>query len=101
MKAVEIRITRNGGIIKPEELPELLEAVGKVILPAEGEAVVIGGRMPIWAYGALVHYYHPSRAVALFDPRLGGAVVVESHVEEYRVGQVIPVALEDFEVVEF
>ena len=51
--------------------------------------VVLSGRGPIWLYGALVHEYHPTAWVACFDPRLGGAVVVQSHCPTVAVGQVI------------
>jgi len=50
--------------------------------------VVLTGRAPIWLYGWLVHECHFTRWVACNDPRLG-AVVVESHTPEVRVGQVI------------
>ena len=50
--------------------------------------VVLTGRAPIWLYGWLVHECHFTRWVACYDPRLG-AVVVESHTPEVRVGQVI------------
>lgn len=51
--------------------------------------IIISGRGPIWLYGYLVHYYHPVKAIALFDPRLDGAVVVESHTKEFKVGKLI------------
>jgi len=51
--------------------------------------VILVGRGPIWLYGFLVHYYHPVRAIAVFDPRLNGAVVVESHVKALEVGNLI------------
>jgi len=52
------------------------------------QGVVLTGRAPIWLYGWLVHECHFTRWVACYDPRLG-AVVVESHTPEVRVGQVI------------
>lgn len=48
------------------------------------------GRGPIWLYGFLVHFYHPTVWVATYDPRLGGAVVVESHSPGVEPGDVIP-----------
>lgn len=57
--------------------------VGLTSPQAGNEIVVLSGRAPIWLYGLygyLIHYYHPSRAIAVFDPRLDGAVIVESHI---------------------
>jgi len=55
--------------------------------------VILSGRGPIWLYCYLVHYYHPTLYVATYDPRLGGAVVVESHTPNVREGDVIPIPL--------
>lgn len=81
-----------GGPIAPGDLPELLasvqEAVGRSYF---GRGVIISGRMPVWAYAALVHEFHPARWVATFDPRLAGGVVVESHDPGVRVGEVVRV----------
>jgi len=55
------------------------------------KGVVLSGRAPIWLYCYLVHHYHPTKFIATYDPRVGGAVVVESHVRELEVGEVIKV----------
>jgi len=55
------------------------------------KGVVISGRGPIWLYAYLTHYYHYTLWVATYDPRLGGAVVVQSHTPSKREGDVIPV----------
>jgi CRISPR-associated protein Csx3 len=82
--AVLIEFEIEGGITTPEEvfsvpLPQ--------VPPARG--VIISGRGPIWLYGRLIHHFHPARWVAVFDPRLGGAVVVASHWPEVKPGQII------------
>ncbi len=59
------------------------------------KGVILSGRGPIWLYGFLVHYYHPTVWVATYDPRLGGAVVVESHVPGVTPGDVIPLSTEE------
>ena len=72
------------GVATPDDLSHLR-------LPAGIDTrmgVVLTGRAPIWLYGWLVHECHFTRWVACNDPRLG-AVVVESHTPEVRVGQVI------------
>ncbi len=53
------------------------------------KGVILSGRGPIWLYGFLIHYYHPTLWVATFDPRLQGAVVVESHTSDMKVGEVV------------
>jgi CRISPR-associated protein Csx3 len=53
------------------------------------KGVVLNGAMPLWLCGFLVHKYHPTKFVAIVDPRLKGAVVVESHVSALEVGDVI------------
>ncbi|MEO0151714.1 MAG: CRISPR-associated ring nuclease Crn3/Csx3 [candidate division WOR-3 bacterium] len=52
-------------------------------------AIILSGRGPIWLYGYLIHFYHPVRAIAIFDPRLDGAVVIETHSRNFKVGEVI------------
>lgn len=67
---------------------EILSSIRPLeIDPTKG--VVLSGRGPIWLYCYLVHHYHPTKFVAVYDPRIGGAVVVESHTNEHKVGEVI------------
>ncbi len=73
------------GVVEPSDpLPPVPEI-------APGALVVLTGRAPIWRYGIAFHQLHgsPAGAVATFDPRLGGAVVVATHVKEYTEGQVV------------
>ncbi len=77
------------GPISPDQLPGLLE-MAPAVDPTGG--VVISGRGPIWLHSALAHHYHPTRWVAHYDPRLGGAVVVQTHHPSMRVGQVVRIA---------
>jgi CRISPR-associated protein Csx3 len=80
---VKYTIGVEGPITPDESLPSLPD------IP-RGALVVIEGRAPIWRYGMAFHRLHgsPAGAIAVFDPRLG-AVVVASHREEWREGQVI------------
>jgi len=60
----------------------------------DGEkGVILSGRGPIWLYCYLAHHYHPTKFVAAYDPRFGGAVVVYSHTPEVRVGELLKVEL--------
>lgn len=83
---VEIIISGNG-IMMPSQLPQLLSR-----LPEAGgtEGIIISGRLPVWAYAAVTHYFHPRPFVATFEPRMGQGVVVSSHVPDLNVGDLVP-----------
>ena len=53
------------------------------------KGVVLSGRGPIWLYCYLAHYYHPTKFIATYDPRLGGAVIVESYNPNYKIGNIL------------
>ena len=72
--------------------PQALESINPPKVNAT-KGVVLSGRGPIWFYCYLAHYYHPTKFIATYDPRLGG-VVVESHNPKYKVGQILKVDLE-------
>ncbi len=65
---------RIDDILGPDDLRELT-------LPTTDRSagIVLSGRGPIWLYGYLVHECHPHPFVAIYDPRLNGAVIVERH----------------------
>ena len=77
------------GVCTPADLQELLPPQ-----VSGSKGVVLSGRGPIWLYARLVHEYHPAAWVATHDPRLGGGVVVESHVPGVKVGEVVPVEVD-------
>ena len=72
-------------VIKPEALKSL-----KPPKVDSTKGVVLSGRGPIWLYCYLVHHYHPTRFIAVYDPRIG-AVVVESHWPGYSIGDIIKI----------
>ena len=87
-----VDIDLEGEILSPKDLPAFLERVRlEVGNRFYGKGIVLSGRLPIWAYVALAHEFHPAQWVATFDPRLNGAVVAASHVRTRRVGEVIPI----------
>ena len=53
--------------------------------------VILSGRGPVWLYAYLVHHYHPVAWIATYDPRVGGAVVVQSHTKGVVEGEVVQV----------
>lgn len=55
------------------------------------EGLVLSGRAPVWLFAYLVHQAHIFKWVGTFDPRLGGAVVVETHGGDKQVGEVVEV----------
>lgn len=78
----------SSGVITPEDLQHL-DPPDLIKEDLTSKAIVLSGRGPIWLYGCLVHYCHPCKAVAIFDPRLDAGVVIESHSKEYNVGDLI------------
>lgn len=89
MKKIFLDITLANGVINPEDVQKLIAD-----LPIDDggtEGVILSGRMPIWAFAALVHHFHPRPFVATFDPRLAGGVVVASHTEGVNIGDVIDI----------
>ena len=71
-------------------LPETLGSLDPPkVDPTKG--VVLSGRGPIWLYCYLTHCYHLTKFIAAYDPRLGGAVIVESHSPQYKIGEIIKV----------
>lgn len=81
-----VELVISSGVAEPGDLKKLA-----TLLPEAGgtEGVIISGRLPVWAYGAVVHYFHPRPWVATFDPRLGGGVVVASHTKGVEIGDVV------------
>lgn len=88
--AIVVEVVLLSGVITPDQLPELVQAVEERVPAGGTEGVILSGRLPVWAFAALAHLFHPRPWVSTFDPRLGGGVVVESHVPEVHVGQVVP-----------
>ena len=86
---LRIQIANPDGIIEPIDLKGL--QLPKEIQPSQG--VVLEGRGPIWLYGYLVHECHATAWVGCFDPRLEGAVVVDTHTRQVSVGSVLKLTL--------
>jgi CRISPR-associated protein Csx3 len=53
------------------------------------KTIILSGRGPIWLYGFLIHYYHPVKAISIFDPRYNAAIIIESHFKKYKIGDII------------
>ena len=76
-----------GGVTSPAEFAAAVVAMPDV---SGQQIVLLNGRGPVWGYCMLTHAAHATPAVATYDPRAGGYVVVESHSEDYKVGDVLP-----------
>lgn len=57
------------------------------------KGLILNGRGPIWLYGFLVHFYHSTPFLAIYDPRLG-AVIIESHIPEFKPGDILDIYLD-------
>jgi CRISPR-associated protein Csx3 len=53
------------------------------------KGVILSGRGLIWVYCFLTHFYHPTKFIDTYDPRLGGRVIVETHSVNYAIGSVL------------
>ena len=82
-------ILAGDGIIVPSDLKGLKLPPG--IEWSQG--VVLEGRGPIWLYGYLIHECHAAIWVGCYDPRLSGAVIVESHARSMSVGDIVKLDL--------
>ena len=71
-------------------LPEILQNINPPKVNST-KGIILSGRGPIWLYSYLTHHYHPTKFIAIDDPRLGGAVIVESHNPNYKSGEIIKV----------
>ena len=80
-KATLVEFSIPGGVLAPSALSELSPPQ---VNPRQG--VILSGRGPIWLYAFLVHHYHPTPWIGVFDPRLGGAVIVQSHSPGFKAG---------------
>ena len=106
---VDVVVLKNGGILAPNDLPALVEAVEKAletagINPRGGaEALILSGRLPLWAAAAIVHSAgHARPAAATFDPRLQAGVIVMTHSPELKLGGLVPLEGDEVKVqVEF
>jgi CRISPR-associated protein Csx3 len=84
---LEFTISGDGTLL-PEELPAVINQIGDI----DGtKGVIVGGRGPVWLYGALLHHLHVTRWSATFDPRLGAVVVASHHPDAPTPGTVLTV----------
>lgn len=73
-----------------EAIKEAINAVAS--LPTDAtKGVVISHRGAIWVHSAIAHHFHIAAWVGHYDPRLNGAVVVQSHKRGFAVGDVIEI----------
>src|SRR5437016_2362772 len=77
-----------GEVTNPKEFAEAVSEIASRLAGSRG--IIIDGRGPVWGYAMLVHRAHATPWVATHDPRLEGAVVVQSHDPSRTVGDVMP-----------
>lgn len=78
----------EGGVIEPTSLAGAVSDLSRFGLALD-QGLVLSGRGPIWLFCALAHELHPAKWVGCHDPRLGGAVVIQSHTKDVQIGQLI------------
>ena len=88
---------KNGIVVLEFKLPEPITPVIAVQLvdkapDVSGDILVLSGRGPIWFYAMLIHkYVHVVKAIAIYDSKLGGAIVVATHTPDIKEGEIIKV----------
>ncbi len=90
-KPILLHIVLATGLIETDELTDLLAAVAERVPSGGEEPIIISGKLPVWAFAALTHYFHARPWVATFDPRYGAGIVTATHVRGIEVGQRFPV----------
>ncbi|MCD8487927.1 MAG: CRISPR-associated protein Csx3 [Desertifilum sp.] len=99
---METKITKNGNVTLVEILkngnpvnaqnPATVDDLAPLLdFEEEGNEVAIVSGMPGWAVAAIVlKLKNLFTAIATYDPKLGGGVIVHSLTEKYKVGNIIP-----------
>jgi CRISPR-associated protein Csx3 len=92
IKKVSNEVVMIHFILKRELEPEDLKKISPpnpIKNNFSDKTIILSGRGPIWLYGFLIHYYHPVKAISIFDPRYNAAIIIESHFKKYKVGDII------------
>ena len=78
--------------IEVEEIPEIVDRVIDETRKLDADSIlVLSGRLSFWLYVIISHALTQKYiAVAVFDPKLDGAVVCLSHTPSIQVGSVVP-----------
>jgi len=79
--------------LKENISPDILKTLKPPKVNAK-KGVILSGRGPIWLYCYLVHFYHTTKFITTYDPRIG-AVIVESHSPNYNVGETLKVYIDE------
>ena len=66
--------------------------IDEVIVPPApaGIGVILSGKLPLWLFTSLAVTYHAAPWLAVYQPPLGGSVVVHSVNSQFPVGSVLP-----------
>jgi CRISPR-associated protein Csx3 len=92
IKKVSNQVVMIHFILKRELEPEDLKKISPpdpIKNNFSDKTIILSGRGPIWLYGFLIHYYHPVKAISIFDPRYNAAIIIESHFKKYKIGDII------------
>lgn len=88
-----LEICKNGELISPSNPvieAEELQEISFDDIPSGVEIAVISG-MPASFLGAAIAYYsNKVQALAVLNPKLGGALVVKSTSPKYKIGEFVP-----------
>lgn len=83
-----------GGILDAKDLPNIVDEAPEVNTK---KGVCISGRGPTWLFSAFTEKYHPTAFFGTYEPRKKACVITATHKNPYRVGDEIPIDLEELE----
>lgn len=77
--------------VLPEQYIDYSDIDYVVVPPAPpGAGVILSGRLPLWLFTSLIITYHAAPWLAVYQPPLGGSVVVHSVDSRRSLGAVLP-----------
>jgi hypothetical protein len=99
---MEVKVTENNGVTLLEILkdgnpvnaqnPVFIEELPDLVIPElSGGSVAIVSGMPFWASSrVMLAVKNIFGAIAVYDPKLAGGVVVHTTSPNYKVGAILP-----------
>ena len=80
-------VSSSNPVIEMEELQE----ISFDIIPSGVEIAIISGMPMTFVGAAIAHYSNKVQALAVLNPKLGGALIIKSTSPKHKIGQFVPV----------
>jgi len=80
------------GSVNPDEVSN----IEKQLPDLDGEILIITGKGPAWLYCLIMRkYLYRFAIIAVYDPDLQTAIIVNSHLRYFKLGDLIQLSTED------